>query len=58
MKATLSQETRSNKARQELEQFQSSKMFPQHSLGTGGHAEMIERLKILRTKYPIKNPPI
>ena len=25
-------------------------MFPQHSLGTGGHAEMIERLKILRTK--------
>ena len=25
-------------------------MFPQHSLGTGGHAEMIERLKILKTK--------
>ena len=23
-------------------------MFPQHSLGTGGHAEMIERLKILK----------
>ena len=25
-------------------------MFPQHSLGTGGHAEMIERLKVLKTK--------
>ena len=29
-------------------------MFPQHSLGTGGHAEMIERLKILKTKVIAK----
>ena len=28
-------------------------MFPQHSLGRGGHAEMIERLKIVKKNKDI-----